>query len=148
MYKPYDCPNFDEPFVPDQTVSDVVFGPGFFDFKHEGKNKIDFGEVCVLDTHTSCQIGQAHLSGDYETVLRVLTGQYTFSDVKSLLLPMNVSIGVKDEMVIAETGKGNHFILGELLLCTDTVFAYDWIGDSKSSTYYNGVTGAPESTVC
>jgi hypothetical protein len=36
-------PNFDE-------LSDVAFSPGFFDFKHEGKNKIDFGEVCILHT--------------------------------------------------------------------------------------------------
>ena len=78
--------------VPDQAVSDVVFGPGFFDFKHEGKNKIDFGEVCILDTHTAWQIGQAHLSSDCEAVLRVLAGQCTFSDVKRLLLPMNVSM--------------------------------------------------------
>jgi hypothetical protein len=90
------CPNFDEPLyrclqspdewlndhvlvqfvkhlqhgmpVPDQAVSDVVFGPGFFDFKLEGKNKIDFGEVCILDTHTAWQIGQAHLSSDCEAV--------------------------------------------------------------------------------
>ena len=60
---------------------------------------------------------------------------------------MNVSIGGKDGMVIAETGKGNHFILGELLLSTDAVLAYDWLGDTKSSAYYNGVTGAPEATV-
>ncbi len=33
--------------VPDQAVSDVVFGPGFVDFKHEGNNKIDFGSLCV-----------------------------------------------------------------------------------------------------
>jgi hypothetical protein len=134
--------------VPDQAVSDVVFDPVFFDFKHEGKNKIDFGEVCILDTHTEWQIGQAHLSGDYETILRVLAGQCTFSDVKRLLLPMNVSIGDKDGMVIEETAKGNNFILGELLLCTDAVLAYDWLGDTKSSAYYNGVTGAPEATVC
>ncbi len=63
--------------VPDQAVSDVVFGPGFFDFKLEGKNKIDFGEVCILDTHTAWQIGQAHLSSDCEAVLRVLAGQCT-----------------------------------------------------------------------
>ena len=114
------CPNFDEPLyrclqspdewlndhvlvqfvkhlqhgmpVPDQAVSDVVFGPGFFDFKLEGKNKIDFGEVCILDTHTAWQIGQAHLSSDCEAVLRVLAGQCTFSDVKRLLLTMHVSM--------------------------------------------------------
>jgi hypothetical protein len=73
-------------------VSNVVFDPGFFDFKHEGKNKIDLGEVCILDTHTAWQIGQEHLSSDCEAALRVLAGQCTFSDVKCLLLTMNVSI--------------------------------------------------------
>jgi hypothetical protein len=72
------CPNFDEPLyhclqspdewlndhvivqfvqhgmpVPDQVVSDVVFGLGFFDFKHEGKNKIDFGEVRHISPATA-----------------------------------------------------------------------------------------------
>jgi len=78
--------------VPDQDVSDVVFGIGFFDFKRDDNNKIDFGEVCILDTHTAWQIGQSHLSSDCEAVLRVLVGQRNFSDVKSLLLPMNVSM--------------------------------------------------------
>ena len=55
---------------------------------------------------------------------------------------MNVTITPKDGIVIAETGKGNHFILGELLLCTEAVLVYDWLGAAKSSAYYNGVTGA------
>jgi hypothetical protein len=128
--------------VPVQPVSDVFFGQGFFGFKHDGTNRIDFGEVCILDTHTAWQIGQAYVSSEYETVLRVLAGQCTFSDVKRLLLPMNVTITPKDGIAIAETGKGNHFILGELLLCTEAVLVYDWLGAAKSSAYYTGVTGA------
>ena len=60
--------------VPEQAVSDVFFGHGFFGFKHDGNNRIDFGEVCILDTHTAWQIGQACVSDDYEAVLRVLAG--------------------------------------------------------------------------
>ena len=56
---------------------------------------------------------------------------------------MNVTITPKDGIVIAETtGKGNHFVLGELLLCTEAVLVYDWFGAAKSSTYYTGVSGA------
>jgi hypothetical protein len=115
------CPNFDEPLyrclqspdewlkdhvivqfvkhlqhgmpVPDQAVIDVVFGPGFFDSKHE----------CWQGNAPSASADRAmHLQ-------RVLAGQCTFSDVKRLLLPMNVSIGGKDRIRRHRFARSNCF---------------------------------------
>ena len=36
-------------------------------------------------------------------------------------------------MTIAEVGKGNHYVLTELMLTTDNVVPYVWFGDHKST---------------
>ena len=78
--------------------------------------------------------------GRYEGVLRLLSDKYTFVSVKWFLLPTNVTL--KTQVVdIAEVGKGNHFVLTELMLTTDNVVLYDWFGDHKSTVFYKDITG-------
>jgi hypothetical protein len=123
----------------DKAVCDKFLGD-ITDFHNSKKRQIDFGEVVILDTADACKIQEAYETGQYEGVLRVLSGKCTFASVKHLLLPMNV-VMQKEGMVIAQTDNGNHFVLGELLLAPDNVVIYDWF-EGKSPAYYKDITDA------
>jgi hypothetical protein len=43
--------------VSHKDVCDRFFAVDFHVFKETGKNKLDFGEVCILDTRKSWHIG-------------------------------------------------------------------------------------------
>ena len=111
------------------------------DFKQVSKNKIDFVEVVILDTHTSCQIGQTYERGKYETVLRVFVSRCNFAQVRRVLLPMNVTHSDHVGMTIADAGEGTHFLLGELLLTTNKSAPVRLTWRDQVPNYYQDITG-------
>ena len=84
----------------DQTVCHK-FVVDIHDFHSSRKNQIAFVEVVILDTSDSWKIKEVYESGQYEGVLRVLSGKYTFASVKRLFLLTNVTMTTKG-MTMAE----------------------------------------------
>ena len=95
---------------------------------------IDLAEVCLLVPQVSKLILHAHVSQDYNAVLRAMSKSCHFTSVKRILLPLNTKTN-KDGMHIAEDREGTHWILAELHLSSNTVHLFDWIGNSSPKDY-------------
>ena len=96
---------------------------------------LDLAELCLLDPQVAKLILRAHVSQDYNAVLRAMSKSCHFTSVKRLLLPLNTTKNKDGMMMIAEDSQGTHWILAELHLLSNTVHLFDWIGNLSPQDY-------------